>query len=383
MVREEIAHEIIILIASPRAIKHLAQTRVWESNRAFFTRLDLRTSVCCRWHPPCQPGHPKHIVAYSGKVRYQGPSTVDTAVLDGYAASRPRMGTIWPRKKYLLGHREDFEVLPEQQREDNTAGQLNVARHSLGALLAEKFAAEGCNLAINYNASEDRAQQVAQKIRNTYNCKAILVKGVPAPSSDASSYQLTKPSQDQGVLAECENTVQESIDRLGGLDILVSNAGWTKMSTFANLDTLSEEDWDKCWAVNCKGNLHLFRKALPTFNANPEGGVFLLTSSIAGVGPQGSAMAYSVSKAAGLQLMKCLAATQGPKVRINAICPGLLLTDWGQTFSPERIQASKDKAVLKQETDLNDCADLFVAVAKNSSMTGQSIVVDSGLSDIH
>lgn len=130
MVREEIAHEIIILIASPRAIKHLAQTRVWESNRAFFTRLDLRTSVCCRWHPPCQPGHPKHIVAYSGKVRYQGPSTVDTAVLDGYAASRPRMGTIWPRKKYLLGHREDFEVLPEQQREDNTAGQLNVARHS-------------------------------------------------------------------------------------------------------------------------------------------------------------------------------------------------------------------------------------------------------------
>lgn len=51
--------------------------------------------------------------------------------------------------------------------------------------------------------------------------------------------------------------------------------------------------------MNCKGNLHLFRKALPTFNANPEGGVFLLTSSIAGIGPQGSAMAYSVSKAAG------------------------------------------------------------------------------------
>lgn len=91
-------------------------------------------------------------------------------------------------------------------------------------MLAEKFATEGCNVAINYNASEDRAQQVAQKIRNTYDCKAILVKGVPAPSSDASSYQLTKPSQDQGVLAECENTVQESIDRLGGLDILVSNA---------------------------------------------------------------------------------------------------------------------------------------------------------------
>lgn len=46
--------------------------------------------------------------------------------------------------------------------------------------------------------------------------------------------------------------------------------------------------------------MHLLRKALPTFNANPDGGVFLMTSSIAGIGAQGSTMAYSVSKAAGL-----------------------------------------------------------------------------------
>ena len=55
----------------------------------------------------------------------------------------------------------------------------------------------------------------------------------------------------------------------------------------------------QCWAVNCKANLHIIRKALPTFNANAEGGVFLLTSSVAGVAPTGSSMAYSVSKAAG------------------------------------------------------------------------------------
>ncbi|KAL8787020.1 MAG: hypothetical protein Q9213_002456 [Squamulea squamosa] len=48
----------------------------------------------------------------------------------------------------------------------------------LGALLAEKFAAEGCNVAINYNASEDRAQQLAEKIHKLYNSKAIIVKGV-------------------------------------------------------------------------------------------------------------------------------------------------------------------------------------------------------------
>ncbi|KAL8841061.1 MAG: hypothetical protein Q9170_001086 [Blastenia crenularia] len=168
------------------------------------------------------------------------------------------------------------------------------ASRGLGALLAEKFAAEGCNVAINYNASEDRAQAVAEKIHKTYHCKAIIVKGV-------NTSMLISKLQDQGILSDCESTVQKSIEGLGGLDIIVSNAGWTKFTGFGDLDALSEEEWDKCWAVNCKGNLHLLRKALPTFNANPEGGVFLMTSSIAGIGAQGSTMAYSVSKAAGMQ----------------------------------------------------------------------------------
>lgn len=60
-------------------------------------------------------------------------------------------------------------------------------------------------------------------------------------------------------------------------------------------------------------------------------------------------MGYSVSKAAGLHLMKCLAATQGPKLRINAILPGLLLTEWGLRYSEDRIKALKEKAVLKME----------------------------------
>ncbi|RAL59374.1 hypothetical protein DID88_006863 [Monilinia fructigena] len=75
-------------------------------------------------------------------------------------------------------------------------------------------------------------------------------------------------------------------------------------------------------------------------------------------------MPYSVTKAAQLHLMKCLAATQGPKVRINAVLPGLLLTEW---------------AYLKQVTDIGDCAQVFVDISKNSSMTGQKIQVDSGL----
>lgn len=65
-------------------------------------------------------------------------------------------------------------------------------------------------------------------------------------------------------------------------------------------------------------------------------------------------MGYSVTKAAGLHLMKCLAATQGPKIRINAVLPGLLLTEWGLRYGNDRINFLKERAALKQEVRQND-----------------------------
>jgi len=92
-------------------------------------------------------------------------------------------------------------------------------------------------------------------------------------------------------------------------------------------DWLSTDRY-KCWAVNVKGQMALLRAALPTFNANAEGGAMIITSSVAGTSLSGSSMAYSVTKCAQLHLMRCLAQTQGPKIRINAVLPGLLLTEW-------------------------------------------------------
>ncbi|KAI9796557.1 MAG: hypothetical protein M1833_006121 [Piccolia ochrophora] len=231
----------------------------------------------------------------------------------------------------------------------------------LGALIAEKFAHVGAHVAVNYVAKRERAEEVAARIKEVGKGKVVIVGG------------------DAGVEADCRRMVQETVEGLGGVDVIVGNAGWTKFSTFGDLDALSEEDWDKCWAVNVKGQMFLLRAALPHFNANPDGGVFLITSSIAGMAPSGSSMAYSVSKAAGLHLMKCLAQTQGPKVRVNAVSPGLLLTEWGENFSPEVIKAMKDKAALKQETNLDDCAESFLAAARNASLTGVNIRVDSGV----
>ncbi|KAM5458919.1 hypothetical protein McanMca71_001605 [Microsporum canis] len=225
----------------------------------------------------------------------------------------------------------------------------------LGAMIAEKFAAEGSNIAINYCASAERAKELATKIEADHKVKAVVLHG------------------DVALRVDCENLVKKTIELLGGIDVIISNAGWTKISQFGDLNALTDDEWDKCWSTNVKANLHLFREAEPTFNANPEGGAFIITSSVAGVTPGGSSMAYSVSKAASLHLMKALASSQGSKIRTNAVLPGLLLTEWGLKFPSEVQNGYIGKTTLKRVPDIEDCADVYVSIAKNYSMTGQEI----------
>lgn len=77
--------------------------------------------------------------------------------------------------------------------------------------------------------------------------------------------------------------------------------------------------------------------------------------------------------------MKNLANTQGPHARVNAVCPGLLLTEWGLKYSKEAIEGMKNAAALKDVTDLEDCAEPYIMLAKNTSMTGVQIKVDAGI----
>ena len=150
-------------------------------------------------------------------------------------------------------------------------------------------------------------------------------------------------------MSDCKRTVADTIAALGGLDIIIANAGWTRFSNFADLTSMSDDEWTKCWMTNVMGPKKYVEVAMPTFIENAEGGVVIITSSIAGQMIGGSSMPYSVTKAAQVHMMKCVAKTQGRKLRINAVLPGLLLTDWGNEYGEERINQLKEAAALKQE----------------------------------
>lgn len=196
---------------------------------------------------------------------------------------------------------------------------------------------------------------------------------------------------------DVKRCVQDTVKAFGGIDIIIANAGWTRFSDFADLDSMSDEEWNRCWNAQVMGPKKCVQEALPHFKKNEEGGCVIITSSIAGQSLGGSSMPYSVTKAAQVHLMKCIARTQGPKLRINAVLPGLLLTDWGNLYGEERIKTLNEAAALKHEvsdrfvsakvshyvnrlttytqTYLDDCADMYVTIAKNTSITGQDFIV--------
>ena len=86
---------------------------------------------------------------------------------------------------------------------------------------------------------------------------------------------------DCGVAEDNARLVKETIEGLGGLDVIIANAGWTRFANFGDLNDLSLEEWNKMWACNVMAHLQLIQAAGPTFAANEEGGAYIITSSLA------------------------------------------------------------------------------------------------------
>lgn len=246
----------------------------------------------------------------------------------------------------------------------NLAGRkvlITGGTRGIGAACVKAFASQGANVAINYMSSEAEAAALARQISDNHGVKACAVQG------------------DMAKKADNHNVVRKTVEELGGLDIVISNAGNSKAAPLNDIYALTEEDWDHTWNVLVKSNVFLFQEALPVFQQNPDGGCFLITSSLAGLIPNGSSMAYAVCRAAGNHLTRCLAQSQGPKVRVNAVCPGLVDTERTKVFTEEQRQGFKDMAVLKRVTTVEEIAETFIYLAKNTGITGECLRVDSGM----
>lgn len=225
-------------------------------------------------------------------------------------------------------------------------------------MLAEASAA----VAVNYLPGDPRAGAVLADLRG-------------------SGFTIFAAPGNVGVAGEAEAMVRKAIDDLGGLDLLVNNAGTpvTKRQILPpELDALSEELWSDIWNINLVSVWRCTRAAADSLRS--RGGSVVNTASIAGLGMVGSSIAYAAGKAALVNLTKDLARALAPEVRVNAIAPGAVDSPWAVEWTPEQKQAALDASLLKRRNLPEDLAAAILFLAFGSRMiTGHTLPVDAGL----
>lgn len=178
---------------------------------------------------------------------------------------------------------------------------------------------------------------------------------------------------------QCQALVDATIAAYGRLDLLVNNAGWTTLVPHHDLDSLTDEIFMRTFEVNVFGTWWLTKMAMPHLRESSDGHVVNITS-IAGVRPVGSSIAYSMTKAALNQMTRLLAKSHGP-VRFNAVAPGLVETPWTKDWDSQHA-GMKAMAPLKRSATPDDCAEAVLALVRNKYVTGEVFVVDGGFTQL-
>jgi 3-oxoacyl-[acyl-carrier protein] reductase len=180
---------------------------------------------------------------------------------------------------------------------------------------------------------------------------------------------------------EAERMVAAAIAALGRLDFLVNNAGTPATRSpipFADFDALTEEFWATILNTNLIGPFRCAHAAAPALKA--ARGAICNTASIAGVMGSGSSIPYATSKAGLINLTRSLARTMAPEVRVNAVAPGHVDSPWQKDWPEDRKRATVERTPLKRACTPDDIAEtIFFLCAGASMITGQTVIVDGGL----
>ncbi|MBV8587406.1 MAG: SDR family oxidoreductase [Verrucomicrobia bacterium] len=217
----------------------------------------------------------------------------------------------------------------------------------MGRAAAIAYAREGADVAINYYPTEEPdAQEVVALI------KAAGRKAIPIPGD----------IRDE---AFCQKLVDDAVSALGGLDILVSNAG--RQQTHASILDISTEQFDWTMKTNIYAPFWIIKAALPHL---PPGSAIIGTTSVQAYDPSPDLYDYAQTKAATMNYIKSLAKQLGPKgIRVNGVAPGPIWTplqiSGGAT--QEKIQTFGDKTPLGRPGQPAELASIYVQLAANDA----------------
>lgn len=232
------------------------------------------------------------------------------------------------------------------------------AGRDIGRACAIKLASEGANVAISYHASSKGAEEtVAQIVAK--GGKAIAIQG------------------DLNAPADVETLVARTVKAFGGIDILVNNAGG--LIARKTMAEMSFEHWQAVMDLNLTSTFLMIKACLPHMS---QGSIVNMASQAGRDGGGPGAIAYATSKGAVMTMTRGLAKELGPKIRVNALCPGMIDTDFHNIHTADATRRNVEAATpLKRQGSPEDVADLVLFLASNNSafMTGTNLDINGGM----
>ncbi len=239
----------------------------------------------------------------------------------------------------------------------------------IGQAIAVRFAEYGANVAINYLTTaeegaetEDEVQACVAKVQRQ-GVRDVLVRG------------------DVSKEADVEAMVGEAIDELGGVDVLVNNAG---IQISRPTEELSSEDFDKVLAVNLRGSFLCAREAIRHLLAEEKPGAIINISSVHQLIPKPNYLGYSTSKGGMQNLTRTLALEYADRgIRVNGVGPGATVTPINRAWidDPEKRRAVEEHIPMRRAGDADEIAGVTAFLASDDAayITGQTVFVDGGL----
>lgn len=212
----------------------------------------------------------------------------------------------------------------------------------IGAGVAKRFLEEGARVSV-WCRNPENAKAIGREFPGLANVAAVDVADAP------------------GV----DIAFAESLEALGGLDVLICNAGISIRNNFVDID---REEFDRVMRVNVHGVFYVSQLAARHMLAQESGGAILMTASTSGVTAYRYYADYNASKGALLAMMRTMAVELAPKIRVNAVNPGYTMTPMQEAeYSPEMLERVNSIIPMGRHARPEELASLFVYLASDEA----------------
>lgn len=226
----------------------------------------------------------------------------------------------------------------------------------IGKAITETLAQNGIKVIANYNKSKEQAEKLKKELEE----KNIIIDIIQADISKKE---------------ECEKIIEYTIKKYGKIDILINNAGISKVQL---IDEVTEKDWNEMINTNLYSAFCMCQLAVPHMIKEKKGNIINI-SSVWGIVGASQEILYSITKAGMDGLTKALAKEVGPSnIKVNSIAPGYINTDMNKEISEEALNRIKEETPLEKIGEPIDIAKCVEWLINDNFTTGQVISINGG-----